>query len=50
MESETANQIRAAVREAYGAVASRVELDRRGSITSYAPRRPDACECGIGLC
>jgi RNA polymerase sigma-70 factor, ECF subfamily len=24
----------------------RVELDRRGSITSYAPRRPEACECG----
>jgi RNA polymerase sigma-70 factor, ECF subfamily len=24
----------------------RVELDRRGSITSYAPRRPNACDCG----
>ena len=24
----------------------RVELDRRGSITSYAPRRPKACDCG----
>ena len=23
-----------------------VELDRRGSITSYAPRRSSACECG----
>ena len=23
-----------------------VELDRRGSITSYAPRRSNACECG----
>ena len=24
----------------------RVELDRRGSIVSYAPRRPRACSCG----
>ena len=24
----------------------RVELDRRGSIVSYAPRRPKACKCG----
>jgi RNA polymerase sigma-70 factor, ECF subfamily len=24
----------------------RVELDRRGSITSYVPRRPKACDCG----
>ncbi len=24
----------------------RVDLDRRGSIASYASRRPDACDCG----
>jgi RNA polymerase sigma-70 factor (ECF subfamily) len=34
-------QLRAIVEEC-----CQVELDRRGSITSYSPRRPKACQCG----